>query len=97
MDRLRRARAGAISAKPCRVERRGGPLVSEASNHRKRSHIGTVAFDPKTADLTIGTDNATSRFGQALNALKREHQRDELVANAILDLLQDAKNRQSAT
>ena len=59
--------------------------------------LATVAFDPKTADLTIGTDNATSRFGQALNALKREHQRDELVANAILDLLQDAKNRQSAT
>ncbi len=59
--------------------------------------LATVAFDPKTADLTMTASDDTSRFGQALNALKREHQQEELVANAILDLLQDAKDRQSAT
>ena len=58
--------------------------------------LATVAFDPKTADLTISTSNTTSRFGQALDVLKREHQQEELVANAILDLLQDVKNRQPA-
>ena len=59
--------------------------------------LATVAFDPKTADLTISTSDATSRFAQALDALKQEHQQEELVANAILDLLQDAKDRHSAT
>ena len=58
--------------------------------------LATVAFDPATADLTINTSNATSRFGQALHILKREHQQEELVANVILDLLQDAKDRQPA-
>ena len=58
--------------------------------------LATVAFDPATADLSINTGDATSRFGQALQFLKREHQQEELVANAILDLLQDAKDRQPA-
>ncbi len=59
--------------------------------------LATVAFDPKTADLTISTGDGSSRFAQALDALKREHQQEELVANAILDLIQDAKDRHSAT
>ena len=59
--------------------------------------LATVAFDPKTADLTINTPDSSSRFGQTLNALKGDHQQEELAANALLDLIQDAKDRQSAT
>lgn len=57
--------------------------------------LATVSFDPQTADLTIAASETGSRFAQALNALKSEYQKEELVANAILDLVQDAKVRQS--
>ena len=57
--------------------------------------LATVGFDPNTADLTINPSDATSRFAQALFALKHEYQHEELVANAILGLLQDAKARRS--
>ena len=59
--------------------------------------LATVAFDPKTGDLTMSAPDTTSKFGQTLDALKGEHQQEELVANAILDLIQDAKDRQPAT
>jgi hypothetical protein len=45
----------------------------------------------------MSTPGTTSIFGQALDALKGEHQQEELVANAILDLIRDAKDRQPAT
>ena len=48
--------------------------------------LATVSFDPQTADLTIAASETGSRFAQALNALKSEYQKEELVANAILDL-----------
>ena len=59
--------------------------------------LATVGFDAKTADLTISARDATSRFAQKLDGLKREYQQDELVAHAILELLQDAKDRRSTS
>ena len=57
--------------------------------------LATVGFDSKTADLTINSSDATSRFAQSLDLLKREYQQEELVAHAILNLLQDAQARRS--
>ena len=55
--------------------------------------LATLGFDPSTTDLTITASDGASRFSRRLELLKREHQREELVAEAILDLLQDAQVR----
>ena len=55
--------------------------------------LATVGFDLNTTDLTIITSDASSRFAQSLVVMRREYQREELVANVILELLQDAKDR----
>ncbi len=55
--------------------------------------LATVGFDLNTTDLTITTSDASSRFTQSLVVMRREYQREELVANAILELLRDAKDR----
>ena len=51
--------------------------------------LATVGFNQRTADLTITAGDGASRFSRALDLLKREYQREELVTMAILDLLQD--------
>jgi len=53
--------------------------------------LATVGFDPRTADLTITAGDGASRFSRALDLLKREYQREELVGMAILDLLRDTQ------
>ena len=77
------------------AERREGsdfayPMVRVTENGNV---LATVGFDLNTADLTIITSDASSRFAQSLVVMRREYQREELVANAILELLQDAKDR----
>ncbi len=77
------------------AERREGsdfayPMVRVTENGNV---LATVGFDLNTTDLTIITSDASSRFAQSLVVMRREYQREELVANAILELLQDAKDR----
>ena len=55
--------------------------------------LATVRFDPNTTDLTITASDVASRFARALDLLKRAHQREELVAKGILDLLQEIQVR----
>lgn len=77
------------------AERREGsdfayPMVRVTENGNV---LATVGFDLNTTDLTIITSDASSRFAQSLVVMRREYQREELVANVILELLQDAKDR----
>ena len=53
--------------------------------------LATVGFDQSTTDLTITAGDGASRFSRALDLLEREYQREELVAMAILDLLEDTQ------
>ena len=90
---------GHVQSVPHLAEGRKGPDLSYPTLRviEDATTLATVGFDAKTADLTISARDATSRFAQKLDGLKREYQQDELVAHAILELLQDAKDRRSTS
>ena len=89
---------GTVEVSGVQVEQNAGAVLSYPMLQITEEGItlATVGFDQQSADLTVSTRSATSPFAQSLDMLKQEYQDEELVANAILDLLQDATVRRAA-